>query len=92
MKIEGIETTHRKVQIEITDEILFKSFISRLKEKNKELVPFDYIRDGMWLEYEYTHPHNGDDTYKDVRDATEEEIHFSNFLDEIRSRFYGYRE
>lgn len=75
IKIEGTHKISQHVAIEVYTDDFINVLETELGWKDR------YVRDGKLYEYEYTHPHNGDEHFEEVRNATKEEIEeYSAFI------------
>lgn len=86
MKVKGERITKEHVEVDITPSELFNAIEKAIDEKYKPRG--EYIQDGIWKVYEYTHPHNGDDQYKHGAVATSEEIRIQEIKQFLRKVLY----
>ena len=79
MKIKGTYTENRTVDCDISWNEILKLI--------EDQIGFgaDYIHDGMYYEYQYTHPHNGDHVFDAPRPATSDEIECDTALKLLRA-------
>lgn len=85
MNIQGIHITRTMVDVEVSAGTIIESTI-RLFDKFHGNRPAEdcYIdTNGDWYVYSYTHPHKGEDFYKKLRPATEEELRLERIRKEL---------
>ena len=84
MMIKGKKTEVSYVDVEINPmEVFLQVYDASLPSGADHLDP----RTNAWMKYDYTHPHNGDDYYKPLRQATDEEVYTEACFREVRRHF-----
>lgn len=87
LKIKGITRKEvvNEVEIEIYDYELKNVIWQAIVKKYPSFENIERIRpDGMIMVYDFTHPHNNEDYYKEYRLATDWEIEIWNAFNKIK--------
>lgn len=84
MKIQGIQVIRNQVEVEVSAGTIIEHTIRLFDKFHGRPASDCYIdTNGDWWVYEYTHPHNGDDEYRLLRPATEEELRLERIRKEL---------
>lgn len=80
MIVKGVRTTREQVEIDVSSNELIDIVRKKINQKYPSQKQIAYIENGVVFKYDFTNGHTGDDEHSELREATEEDLKFDEFL------------